>query len=121
MSKSNSVEFNAPRYEPNLSFFGAVMNNITLIDNSLAGFEGYSEPNIPLLVDALIAKVLNEDKFEELTQYKKDTIKEYTDGIKDNIEKNQKILSANIAVYAKCVKYFAQYLTFETRLAVMKS
>lgn len=121
MSKSNAVEFNAPRYEPNLSFFGSVMNNINLIDNSLAGFEGYNEPNIPVLVDALIAKVLNEDKFEELTQYKKDTLKEYTDGITDSAEKNQKILNANIAVYAKCVKHFAKYLTFETRLAVIKS
>jgi len=68
-----TVEFSAPQYEPNTSYFGSVMHNITLIDNSLAGAEEYTKPNIPLLVDVLIAKVLNDEKSEELMKYKKRT------------------------------------------------
>ena len=69
MSEKNKVEFNAPHYEPNLSYFDTVMNNIRLIDNSAAGAEGYTRPDMPLLVDLLVSKILNDEKRNEIIEY----------------------------------------------------
>lgn len=125
MGNKNKVEFNAPQYEPNMSYFEAIMHNISLIDNVISGAEGYIATDkgsvIHSLVDVLIAKVLNEDKMNDLIAHKKRLLEDVSKTDWSLIKKNDAIMTANITIYGECLKYFAKYLTWETRLAVMKS
>lgn len=123
MSEKNKVEFNAPHYEPNLSYFETVMNNIRLIDNSAAGAEGYTRPDMPLLVDLLVSKILNDEKRNEIIEYQEKMLKEGKENNPDNLpgEHDETVMRVCVEVYQKCVSYYGKYLTWETRLAVMKS
>lgn len=122
MSEKNTVEFNAPNYEPNLSYFETVMNNIRLIDNSAAGAAEYDRPDVPLLVDLLVCKILNDEKRNEILDFQTQLMNEIDEKkIHDKVDRRAAVMHVCMLVYQKCVSYFGKYLTWETRLAVMKS
>jgi len=113
------IEVGAPEYDVNTSYFNVVMNNLLVIDSALAGAQGYSNINVPLLVDSLIAKILSKDEKKRIKQFKRDMIKEYKDGKHTKPDIDFAILEANMETLGECIEYFNKYLTFETKLGIM--
>lgn len=118
-NKPYKIEVGAPEYDVNTSYFNVVMNNLLVIDSALAGADGYSNINVPLLIDSLIAKILSKEEKKRIKEFKRDTIKSYKEGKKTKEDLDIAILEANMEALGECIEYFNKYLTFETKLGIM--
>ena len=118
-NKPYKIEVGAPEYDVNTSYFNVVMNNLLVIDSALAGADGYSNINVPLLIDSLIAKILSKEEKKRIKEFKRDTIKSYKEGKRTKEDLDIAILEANMEALGECIEYFNKYLTFETKLGIM--
>lgn len=116
------TEFNlgVPEYDCNTAFFNVIMRNLVLIDTSIAGLEGYSALNVPILIDSLIAKT-GKEKRPMLMEKKKELVQKHLEGITSKDDKDAAILDANIEALGFVVDHLFKYLNLETKLGVMES
>lgn len=112
-------ELGAPEWDVNTSYFNVVLNNLLVIDSAIAGMDGYSNINIPLLVDSLIAKILSKKEKQRIKELKKKTVEEYLKDKTSKEDRNYALLEANMEILGECIEYFNRYLTFETKLGFM--
>lgn len=122
MADTTDFNLGVADYDVNSMFFQVIMRNLVLIDTSIAGLEGYSALNVPLLVDSLIAKT-GKEKRPELVKQKKELISTALDNVKDKDKdtKDAAILDANIEMLGFVVDHLFKYLNLETKLGVMES
>ena len=122
MADVTDFNLGVPEYDCNTMFFNAIMRNIMLIDNSIAGLEGYDVVSVPLLVDSLISKT-GKEKRPELQKKKKEIIASYLKEVegKDKTAKDAAKIDGNIEALGYVIDHLFKYLNLETKLGVMES
>ena len=114
----SELNLGTPAYQPNDAFFQVIMHNLLLIDNCLAGLEGYDKLSFPLLVDSLIRKC-GPTLRPALESRKKELVKECVKPTMSMQEKEVAMHDVNMGIYGETVDKLYKYLNLEQKMGVM--
>lgn len=117
-NKVKKIELGLSEFEADDILKQMHLDNVLSAHRALTEMEGTFSPKFPFLVDCMISSLTPYEKQLAMFEMKADLIKESTEGVTDQQEKNEIIMDVNMKIFGICRISFGKYT--EKRLAIIR-